>query len=533
MMIALLTPLARVMAQENTVTYYPREELPISLSWWNSNPKVTIEINDDISNVTQAVLILTVYDVDRKNEVEFEIEGEDYNIRVTGDEQTTTSEYEIPIEDLSSTVIIEFFYTERLRGDGVEVIELWLILTFSGPANPFPIADPGGIYYGIEGSKVQFDGSGSYDPDGTIQAYFWDFGDASTSTEPNPSYSYVDEGEFLVSLTVTDDTGRSTMATTQAIIDDSDPIASFAAIPVSTTPTLIYRFNDTSISHDGIEQWRWDFGDGTQSTDPEPLHAYSLPGNYSVSLTVSEADGDQSTLTAVILISVDPYVPLIIEIRPKTQAGIPGDSLTYFIDVTNQVTSYPGTSTFFLTAQIPHAWNGSLSLPSLTIPPGETQSSLLTLTSPLSAIPGEYDFTITVTDEKNSIRTRTVTGSYVLAGPPQVTVSALVEDRPPVRFTVTCVAQPDGILQEIKLYINDQIVKTWTQAGTYTYDWVPLTTDLATYYVTASTASGFIVSDPSSGVYSLTQPDIPWNLFLYGLLAIVSLFLVIYYGMHR
>jgi hypothetical protein len=64
-------------------------------------------------------------------------------------------------------------------------------------------------------------------------------------------------------------------------------------------------------------------------------------------------------------------------------------------------------------------------------------------------------------------------------------------------------------------------------------DWVPLTTDLATYYVTASTASGFIVSDPSSGVYSLTQPGIPWNLFLYGLLAIVSLFLAIYYGMHR
>ena len=258
-----------------------------------------------------------------------------------------------------------------------------------------------------------------------------------------------------------------------------------------------------------------------------------MPGNYSVSLTVSEADGDQSTLSIVTPISVDPYIPLIIEIRPKTQAGISGDSLTYHIDVTNQGSVEFATAAFLLTAQIPHAWNSSLSLSSLTIPPGETQSSLLTLTSHLSAIPGEYDFTITVTDEENSIRTRTVTGSYVLAGPPQVTVSALVEDRPPVRFTVTCVAQPDGILQEIKLYINDQVVKSWTQAGTYTYDWVPPTTDLATYYVTASSASGFIVSDPSSGVYSLTQPGIPWNIFLYGLLAVVSLFLAIYYGMHR
>ena len=87
-------------------------------------------------------------------------------------------------------------------------------------------------------------------------------------------------------------------------------------------------------------------------------------------------------------------------------------------------------------------------------------------------------FTITATDEENSIRTQTITGNYVLASPPQVTVSAFVDDRPPIRFTVTCVAQPEGVLQDIKLYINDQMVKTWTQAGTYTYDWVPITTDL-------------------------------------------------------
>jgi hypothetical protein len=248
---------------------------------------------------------------------------------------------------------------------------------------------------------------------------------------------------------------------------------------------------------------------------------------------VSEADGDQSTYVAQTLISEDPSGPLTIELTPKIQAGISGDSLVYFIEITNQRRGVSTTVTFLLTAQMPQDWNGSFSLPRLTIAPGDTQRSLFTLTSPFSAIPSEYGFTITATDEVNSIRTRTITGSYVLTEPPEVTVSALVDDRPPIRFTITCVAQSDGVLQDIKLYINDQVVKTWTQAGTYTYDWVPTTTDPATYYVTASTASGYVVSDPSVGVYSLTQAGIPWNLLLYGLLAAVTLFLAIYYGMHR
>jgi PKD repeat protein len=527
MVVTLLTSLVRVIAQENTVTYYTQEELPVSLSWWSQEIELTIAISDDLMAVTRAVLTLTVSDSDQRGEAIFEIEDEVYRVHTTG-----TDEIEIPVEDLSDVVEIHFTLENRFRG-GIEITELYLTLTFSQVTNFPPIADPGGIYHGIEGDDVQFDGSGSYDPDGSIQAYFWDFGDMTTSTESTPIHSYRNDGEFLISLTVTDDEQRSTTMTTQAIIDDSDPIASFTAFPVSTTPTLIYRFNDTSISHDGVEQWHWDFGDGTQSTDSKPLHAYVMPGDYTITLTVSEADGDQSVYSAQTPISEDLYGFFTIEIRPQRQAGISGDSLIYFIDITNQRFSHSTPVRFLLSAQIPHDWNGSLSLPRLTVAPGETQSSLFTLTSPFSAIPGEYGFTITATDEENSIRTQTITGNYVLASPPQVTVSALVDDRPPVRFTVTCVAQPEVVLQDIKLYLNDQMVKTWTQAGTYTYDWVPITTDPATYYVTASTASGITISDPSIGVYSLTQTGIPWNLFLYGLLAVVTLFLAIYYGMHR
>ncbi len=52
---------------------------------------------------------------------------------------------------------------------------------------------------------VQFSSQGSQDPDGTIVAYAWDFGDGGSSSEANPSYTYNAAGTYQASLTVTDD----------------------------------------------------------------------------------------------------------------------------------------------------------------------------------------------------------------------------------------------------------------------------------------------------------------------------------------
>jgi PKD repeat protein len=55
--------------------------------------------------------------------------------------------------------------------------------------------------------SVNFVGSGSNDPDGTIASYFWDFGDGSTSTEANPVHVYAAAGSYTAVLTVTDNYG--------------------------------------------------------------------------------------------------------------------------------------------------------------------------------------------------------------------------------------------------------------------------------------------------------------------------------------
>ena len=49
----------------------------------------------------------------------------------------------------------------------------------------------------------------SYDPDGTIMSWHWDFGDDTYSTETNPTHQYTLSGNYMITLTVTDDNGAS------------------------------------------------------------------------------------------------------------------------------------------------------------------------------------------------------------------------------------------------------------------------------------------------------------------------------------
>jgi PKD repeat protein len=96
-----------------------------------------------------------------------------------------------------------------------------------GVGNQAPAADANGPYNGTVGIPVQFDGSGSSDPDGTITAYEWDFGDGSSGVGPNPTHVYATAGTYNVTLTVTDDEGAMDSDATTATIA---PVASGADV---------------------------------------------------------------------------------------------------------------------------------------------------------------------------------------------------------------------------------------------------------------------------------------------------------------
>jgi PKD repeat protein len=84
--------------------------------------------------------------------------------------------------------------------------------------NQPPTSDPNGPYNATVGEQVQFDGSGSNDPEGSIVAYDWDFGDGNTGAGVSPAHAYAAAGTYPVSLTVTDNDGLTDTATTTATI---------------------------------------------------------------------------------------------------------------------------------------------------------------------------------------------------------------------------------------------------------------------------------------------------------------------------
>ena len=86
-----------------------------------------------------------------------------------------------------------------------------------------PIADPGGPYSVLTYESLKLDGYDSYDPDGNVLTFLWDFGDGQLSLGKEPTHSYDKAGEYIIKLTVIDSDGLSdTKITNATIILDTD-----------------------------------------------------------------------------------------------------------------------------------------------------------------------------------------------------------------------------------------------------------------------------------------------------------------------
>jgi len=89
--------------------------------------------------------------------------------------------------------------------------------------NQPPVADASGPYSGTAGTPVNFDGSASADPDGSIVSYAWDFGDGNSGAGVSPAHTYAADGNYTVSLTVTDNDGASDTASSSVTIQTDAP----------------------------------------------------------------------------------------------------------------------------------------------------------------------------------------------------------------------------------------------------------------------------------------------------------------------
>ncbi|MCJ2513534.1 MAG: PKD domain-containing protein, partial [Candidatus Thermoplasmatota archaeon] len=164
----------------------------------------------------------------------------------------------------------------------------------------------------------------SFDPDGYIISWLWDFGNGNISDLKNTTTKYIDEGIYNITLTVTDNYGVMNNNVKQIKILNSKPIAKFSYSPNQPNDIKDVTFFDESYDNDGgIVKWEWDLGDGTTLMNPknprEISHKYEDNGTYKVTLTVYDNDrANNSTSIDIIVLNVKPtasfyYRPVNIE----------------------------------------------------------------------------------------------------------------------------------------------------------------------------------------------------------------------------
>jgi len=213
--------------------------------------------------------------------------------------------------------------TNRVTVDSVEALSGYDLLALlpdyiesqleSG--NHFPVARVGGPYSGVEGTSIAFSASTTTDADaGDVLTYSWNFGDGATATGVSPSHAFVNNGSYILTLTVTDSKGAQSSVTSNVLVINSAPVVT-ATPPASwqagVSKTLGVKFSDAN-AKDAPFVVRINWGDGTAITQfvstvlpaspiPRP-HTYASSGSFTVTITVTDRDGGVGTftLTAVV-----------------------------------------------------------------------------------------------------------------------------------------------------------------------------------------------------------------------------------------
>ncbi|QTA85729.1 PKD domain-containing protein [Desulfonema magnum] len=199
----------------------------------------------------------------------------------------------------------------------------------------------------VTSSEVQFDGTGSADPDGDIIQYSWDFGDGSTGTGPSPVHVYKTPGVYRVRLTIRDDSATSTDRSSDemTVTVNHLPFADAGPDQVGVPGQPIYLDASASVDPDGdISAFEWIFGDGGNSkleTRNSKLrkvsHIYAKPGRYKALLTVYDNSGHAAAINfdEVTIVINEPPVAIVSyrfsgkDAQASELAVAPGDTVQF------------------------------------------------------------------------------------------------------------------------------------------------------------------------------------------------------------
>ncbi|PYQ48589.1 MAG: hypothetical protein DMF59_15565, partial [Acidobacteria bacterium] len=154
------------------------------------------------------------------------------------------------------------------------------------------------------GLKCTFDGSASADADGTIASYTWNFGDGATGTGPTAMHTYAAAANYTIALTVTDN-GAATGTQSKTVgVTNTLPVASFTF--TCNLHTCTFDGSGSSDVDGTVAAYAWNFDDGAAASGQMATHTYASPGNFSVTLTVTDNAGGTGAQSKTVAITNAP-----------------------------------------------------------------------------------------------------------------------------------------------------------------------------------------------------------------------------------
>lgn len=156
----------------------------------------------------------------------------------------------------------------------------------------------------------------------------WNFGNAKFRHSNYEKFKYLTPGEKEVKLTI-----KSECSNTPHVLTKTINVGNTAV------PWVEFEIeggdhkcpNDIIDLHAPIPyaEYSWDFGDGTPpSSEPKPIHAYSDPGTYAITLTAKNSCGNSNTDTKIVKIKTDLHPHANFDVWPDK--ACPGTPITFY-----------------------------------------------------------------------------------------------------------------------------------------------------------------------------------------------------------
>lgn len=173
----------------------------------------------------------------------------------------------------------------------VSVVNSRPVATFSSPTEVLSL------------TAVQFQDR-SFDPDGKIRSWNWDFGDGNSSSSSSPVHTYMRPGTYSVTLTVTDNLMASSTTVRDLKVLNRLPELTMTAPPGEHRSLERLEFEAAASDEDGeVVRIEWAMGDGNVLVGSSIVHAYAAPGNYTLVLTCTDDAGGMASIETRVLIN--------------------------------------------------------------------------------------------------------------------------------------------------------------------------------------------------------------------------------------